>query len=182
MKDIVTLRANLPQSALHVVPSGKDAGPATIRRPLFLAEHHLKMGLVEKWSTWIVENMNGIWVDARNDCYEFIDWTSEKAKWEVTKLDVQLACEWTRREWLLVMSLSKLEGILHRRMEECINIVKEQQLEEWMQSEFAVGQRKRLEKEREQVKERMEKKMKDSAKLAEEKGRAWRDQQGFSPR
>ncbi len=59
---------------------------------------------------------------------------------------MQLAFEWTRREWSLVVSSSGLEGILHRRKEECINqIVEERENRpsgEWMQSKFVVGRRK----------------------------------------
>ena len=172
--------------------------PATIRKPLSLMEHdriylqqgyehHLKTQLVEKWSRWIVGNMNRIRVDALNDCHHALtDRTSEKAKWELTELDMQLAFERTRREWSLVVSSSELEGILHRRKEDCINqIVKEREngpLGEWMQSEFVVGRRKRLQKEREQAKERMENAMKMRAEHAEADGRAWRNQGDFSPK
>jgi len=175
-----------------------DESPTTNRRPLSLTEHdklylqrgyehHLKTRLVEKWSGWIVGDMDEIRIDARNDCYHALtDRTSEKAKWELTELDMQLAFEWTRREWLVVMSSSKLEGLLHQRNKESINqIVKEREngsLEEWMQSEFVVGWQKRLEKEREQAKERMEEVMKVSVERAEAEGRAWRDQDKFSPK
>jgi len=172
-----------------------DESP-TIREPLSLTEHdklylqrgyehHLKTGLVEKWSGWIVNNMDEIRVDAPSDCYHALtDRTSEKAKWELTELDMQLGFEWARREWSLVVSSSELEGTLHQRNKESINqIVKEREngpLEEWMQSEFVVGRQKRLEKERKQAKERMEKAMKDSAERAEAEGWAWRDQSEFS--
>ncbi len=150
-------------------------------------EHHLKTKLVKNWREWIVINMNRIRDDARNDCYHTLtDQTSEKAKWELTELDMQLGFEWTRREWSLVVSSSELEGILHQRKEECINqIVEEQQngsLGEWMQSEFVAGRQKRLEKERDQAKERMENAMKISAERAEAEGRAWKDQGDFSPK
>ncbi len=169
----------------------------TIRKPLSLTEHdklylqrgyehHLKTKLVEKWSRCIVGNMNSIRSDAQYDCYHALtDRTSEKAKWELTELDMQLAFEWTRREWSLVVSSSELECILHRRKEECINqIVKEREngpLGEWMHSEFVVGRQKRLEKEREQARERMKEETKVSAERAESEGRAWGVQEIFSP-
>ena len=77
---------------------------------------------------------------------------------------------------MLVVSSSELEGIFHRRNEEYINRIAEERqngsLREWMQSEFGVGQRKRLEKEREQAKERMKEETKVSAERAEAEGRA----------
>ncbi len=131
--------------------------------------------------------MDSVRVDALNDCHHALtDRTSEKAKWELTELDMQLAFEWTRREWSLIVSSSELEGILHQRNEGCIDqIVDERQngsLGEWVQSEFVVGQRKRLEKEREQAEQRMENAMKVGAERAEAEGRVWRDQQYFSPK
>ncbi len=82
-----------------------DQSPAAIRKPLSLTEHdklyqqrgyecHLKTKLVEKWSTWIVENMDGIRRDALNDCHHMLtDRTSDKTKWELTELDTRLAPE-----------------------------------------------------------------------------------------
>jgi hypothetical protein len=130
--------------------------------------------------------MDSIRNDARNDCHQALaDETSETAKWELTELDTQLAWEWTRRELSLVTSSITLEGILGRRMEKCIDEVAEErgdrQLKEWMQSEFEIGQRKRLEKERAETKERMEKAMKAANERAEREGRRWRDQGSFNP-
>ena len=77
-----------------------DQRVATIRKPLPLTEHDksylqrdLKTKLVEKWGTWIVRvNMKYTRDEARNDCYHALaDQTSEKAKWELTELDMQLA-------------------------------------------------------------------------------------------
>jgi hypothetical protein len=95
--------------------------------------------------------MNNLWSDARNDCHHALaDAASDKAKWELTELDSQLALEWTRRELALVVSSITLEGILRQRMEKCVNTIAEdrgdQRLKEWMSSEFVVGQRERLEK------------------------------------
>ena len=81
-------------------------------------------------------------------------------------MDMQLAFEWMRREWSLIVLLSEMEGILHQRKEECIDQIVEERgngpLKEWMQSEFKVGWLKRLEKKMEQAKERMEKGLKPS--------------------
>jgi len=173
--------------------------PASIPKPLSLMkhdrlylqqgyEHHLKTKLVKNWSRWIIDNIDSIKSDAQNDCHHaLVDRTSDKAKWELIELDRQLASEWTRREWSLLISSLDLEDVLYQRMEECVKqiVTKEQneQLKEWMRSEFAVGQQKRLEKERGHVKERMAKEMKISAECAETEGRAWRDQYGnFSPK
>src|SRR6266511_2809594 len=64
-------------------------------------------------------------------------------------------------------------------MEKCIGQIMDEreneQLKRWMGSEFEVGRRKRLEKEREQAKERVEKEMKISAEHAEREGREWRE-------
>lgn len=132
-------------------------------------EHHLKTELIENWTEWIVEDMRIIRLDAQND-----------------ELDSQLAWEWTRRELSLVVSSIKLESILKWRMEECLNKVAEERkngrLKEWMWSEFVIGQRKRLEKEREQTKERMEREMKGASERAEREGRPWKDQEPFHPR
>ena len=177
----------------------KDQSPPTIRKPLSLTEHdelYLSRGdehdqktkLIENWSTWIVENMAHIREDAQNDCHHTLaDRNSHEAKWELTELDMQVAVEWTRREWSIVASSFELEGILHRRnLQECFEkVVRErpnERLKGWMQSEFAIGRRKRLEKEREQAKERMEKEMMASAGRGEAEGRAWRDQEDFSPK
>ncbi len=122
--------ASLPRkwNLLPKHTESNDQHPATIRKPLSLTEHdklylqrgyehHLKMKLVEKWSTWIVDNMDSIRIDARNDCHHALtDRTSDKAKWELTELDMQVASEWTRREWSLVVSSFELEGILHQHM------------------------------------------------------------------
>ncbi|KDR65859.1 hypothetical protein GALMADRAFT_1217114 [Galerina marginata CBS 339.88] len=124
--------------------------------------------------------------DAQYDCHRALaDATSEQAKWELTELDCQLAWEWTRRELSLIMSSTALEDILRRRMEVCINKVTKAQengrLEAWMRNEFDVGQRKRLEEEREQQKERMEKEMKGASERAERGVRPWSDQGRFAP-
>jgi len=165
-------------------------------------EHHLKTALIENWSEWIVQDMDGICSEARNDRHHALaDPVSERATWELTELDIQLAWEWTRRELSLLASSITLEGILDRRMKECIDKVvsqdgagnaterkavtaKEQEnrrLKKWMQSEFVVGQQKRLEKERGQMKERMEKGMKAASERAESEGHLWRDQGRSNP-
>ena len=130
--------------------------------------------------------MHGIRRNARNDCHHALpDAGTEKATWELTELDTQLAWEWTWRELSLLTSSITLEGILHQRMEKCIDEVAEERgnrrLKKWMQSEFMIGRRKRLEKEREQMKERMEKEMKAARERAETEGRLWRDQWDFDP-
>jgi hypothetical protein len=149
--------------------------------------------------------MSNIRSDARNDCHHALaDAASDKAKWELTELDSQLMWVWTRRELSLVVSSVKLEGILRRRMEECIakvtkeresgrlnermrsiyNVSEErenQRLKEWMNSEFVVERRKRLGKEWRQTRERMEKEMKGASERAEREGRLWRDQGPFDP-
>ena len=135
----------------------------------------------------IVNDMSGIRRDARIDCHHALtDATSDKAKWELTELDTQLAWEWTRRELYLLVSSITIEGFLHRRMKECIaTITKEQgngQLKEWMWAEFLIGQQKRLEKERGKRKERMEKEMKAASEHAEREGQLWRDQGWLSPK
>ncbi len=175
-----------------------DQSPAITRKALSLTEHDelylsrgdehdLKTKLIENWSTWVVKNMAYMREDAQNDCHHTLaDRTSKKAKWELTELDMQVAFEWTRREWSIVVSSLELEDIIHQRnLKECFDkIVEERQnerLKEWMQSEFAIGRRKRLEKEREQAKERMEKEMMASAERGEAEGRAWRNQEDFSP-
>ena len=124
--------------------------------------------------------------DARNDCHHALaDSASDKAKWELTELDSQLAWEWTRREMSLAVSSITLEGILHRRMEDCIDKIakgwRNQRLKEWMWSEFIIGQRKRLDQENGQRKERMEGEMKAASEWAEREGRLWRDQGEFNP-
>ena len=165
-------------------------------------EHHLKTALIENWSEWIVQDMDGIRSEARNDCHHALaDPVSERAKWELTELDMQLAWEWTRRELSLLASSIALEGILDRRMKECIDKVVSQdgaanategkavtaeeqenrRLKKWMQSEFVIGQQKRLEKERGKTKERMEKGMKAASERAESEGRLWRDQGRSNP-
>jgi len=155
--------------------------------------------------------MDGIRPEAWKECHQALaDPDSERAKWELTEFDKQLAREWTRRGLSLAASSITLEGILHRRMKECIDkvasrdaagnapkstapslsapvnatkgkaVAAEEQgsrrLKEWMQSEFVIGQRKRLEKEREKTEERMEKEMKAASERAESGGRLWRDQ------
>jgi len=130
--------------------------------------------------------MNNIRSDARNDCHHALaDAASDKAKWELTELDSQLALEWTRRELALVVSSITLEGILRRRMEKCVNTIAEergnQRLKEWMSSEFVIGQRKRLEKDKGQARERVEKEMKVASERAEREGRLWRKQGFFDP-
>ena len=160
--------------------------------------------------------MDGIRPEAWKACHQALaDPNSERAKWELTEFDKQLAREWTRRELSLAASSITLEGILHRRMKECIDkvasrdaagntpkstapsssalvnategkaVTAEEQgsrrLKEWMQSEFVIGQRKRLEKEREKTGERMEKEMKAASERAESGGRLWRDQGLFNP-
>jgi hypothetical protein len=130
--------------------------------------------------------MASIQIEAQFDCHHALaDKASEKAKWELTELDTHLAWEWTRRELSLVASSITLEGILRRRMEKCADQVAEERgnrrLKEWMQSEFVIGQRKRLEKERGEMKERMEEEMKAASERAEGEGRLWRDQWPFYP-
>lgn len=160
--------------------------------------------------------MDDIRPEAWKACHQALaDPNSERAKWELTEFDKQLAREWTRRELSLAASSITLEGILHRRMKECIDkvasrdaagntpkstapsssalvnategkaVTAEEQgsrrLKEWMQSEFVIGQRKRLEKEREKTGERMEKEMKAASERAESGGRLWRDQGLFNP-
>jgi hypothetical protein len=130
--------------------------------------------------------MGSIRSDTRNDClHALADEASKKAKWELTELDIQLAWEWTRRELSLVASSITLEGILHRRMEKCIDEVAEERgntrLKEWMLSEFVVGQRKRLEKERGEMKARMEEEMKAARGRAEREGQLLMDQWPFYP-
>lgn len=129
--------------------------------------------------------MQDIKLDARNDCYHALaDAASEKAKWELSELDFQIAWEWTRRELSLIVSSIKLEGILRRRMEECSATVAEKredgQLKEWMRSEFVIGQRQRLEKEKGEAKERMEKARKSASERAEKEGRQWWDQGSYT--
>jgi len=179
-------------------------------------EHRLKTELIKNWGGWIVKDMDSIRSEARNDCHHpLADPVSERAGWELTELDTQLAWEWTRRELSLITSSIRLEDVLDRRMKECIdkvvsrdeagndpkstapspsstvNVTKgkavtaeeqgNKQLKEWMQFEFAIGRRKRLEKERGQTKERMEKEMKAASERAEKGGRLWRDQEMFNP-
>ena len=124
--------------------------------------------------------------DARNDCHHALaDPASNEAKWELTELDSQLAWEWTRREVSLAVSSITLEGVLHRRMEDCIDKVAKgwgnQRLNEWMWSEFVIGQRKRLKEENWQRKERMEGEMRAASEWAEREGRLWREQGQFNP-
>jgi hypothetical protein len=194
-----------------------ESSSLTERDQSYLArghEHHLKTELIEKWGGWIVRDMDGIRPEAWKDCHQALaDPDNERAKWELNEFDKQLAREWTRRELSLAVSSITLEGILDRRMKECIDkvasrdaagnapkstapsssapvnatkgkaVATEEQgsrrLKEWMQSEFVIGQRKRLEKEREKALERMEKEMKAASERAKSGGRLWRDQ-GFS--
>ncbi|KDR69085.1 hypothetical protein GALMADRAFT_145807 [Galerina marginata CBS 339.88] len=83
------------------------------------------------------------------------------------------------------MSSTALEHIFHQRMEVCINKVASERgnkrLKAWMWSEFAIGQRKRLEDEKAQAKERMEKEMKGASEHAEKEGWLWKDQKNFTP-
>jgi hypothetical protein len=199
--DLRSVKTALISRKWNLLPKpaeANDESPATIRTHLSLTEHdkmylqrgyehHLKTKLVENWGRWIVNNMDRIGVDAQNDCHHALtNRTSDKAKRELTELDMQLAFEWTKREWSLVVSSSKLEGILHQRNKECINqIVEERQnglLGEWMLSEFAVERRRRLEKEREQAKERMETGMKVGAERAKAEVRVWRDRLRLCPK
>ena len=176
-----------------------DQSPISMPKPLSLTahdklylqrgyEHYLKTKLVANWSRWIFIGLGSIRYDARFDCHHALtDRTSDKAKWELIELDRQLASEWARREWSLLVSSFELEDILHQRMEECVKQV----VTEWendrlgvrLRSEFRVERRKRLKKEREEAKERMDKEMKNNAERAEAEGRAWRDHSGdFSPK
>lgn len=146
-------------------------------------EHILWVNLASKWRDWVVEYMNVLRDDARNDCHHaLVDPTSEKAEWELTELDVQLAWEWTRRELMFIHLSAKLEDILHRRMEECVAKLEEggkKHLRDWLWSEFWIGQRKRVEREREQAKARMIEEQKAAAGRAEREGRPWKDGVAF---
>lgn len=142
-------------------------------------EHEMKNKLVGIWSRWIREDMTQLLTDARNDCHEALAVpNSEKAKWESTELDCLAAWEWTRREQGLLVSSMAVEAILYRRMEGCISKIhserKDDRLRDWMKSEFHVGQRMRLEKERQEAKERMEGTMRNASDRAERKGRSWK--------
>jgi hypothetical protein len=150
-------------------------------------EHRLKTELITKWSRWIVEDMNSIRsAAAQNDCHHTLaDAASNEARWELTTLDTMLAWEWTRRELLLLVFSIKLEDKLHKRREECIEKVAEERRngrsKEWIRSELKIGRQKRLEGEREKMKERMEKEMKAASERAEREGRPWIDQRDYSP-
>ena len=191
--------AQLPRKWNLLPKRAESNDQSPVSRPLSLtehdklylrrgSEHYLKTKLVANWSSWIVTGLESMRSDVKWDCHHALtNLTSDKAKWELTELERQLAFEWARREWSLLVSSFDLEDILHRRMEEFVKQVVEKRQNErlgvrlW--SEFGVEQRKRLEKEREDVKERMEKEMKISAERAEREGWAWRDQsRNFSPK
>ncbi|KDR66038.1 hypothetical protein GALMADRAFT_148204 [Galerina marginata CBS 339.88] len=147
-------------------------------------EHHLKAELIENWGEWILKDNRGLRSDALHDCYyAAADTALEKAKFdlEIEQLDAQLTWEWTRREMLLLCSSSKLEVILERPMGECIikvaNGSGNERLKEWMWSEFVSGRRKRLEKERKEMKQRVESEMKAEAERAKLGGRVWEEQE-----
>ncbi|KDR71527.1 hypothetical protein GALMADRAFT_253848 [Galerina marginata CBS 339.88] len=181
---------NFLSTSFEEKKSSKQDLEPTKRDLLYLGrgyEHQLKTELIRMWSRWIVSDLGSMWWDALYDCQHVsADAASEKAKLELTELDFQLARECTSRELFLVSSSTKIEGVLERRMKECM-IVEDREnggLKEWMLSEFWIGRTKRLEKERRQAKDRMEKTMKDASERAEREGRPWSDRElePFSPR
>lgn len=143
-------------------------------------EHHLKSELVATWSGWIETDMRNIRAHTRLDCHEVLkDDTSEKARWELTELDVQLVWGWARRELVILMMSVELEDILRVKMEACISEVtrvrRERQMGVWMLSDMESGRGKRLEQEREGAKKRMERAMREASQQADKEGRSWQD-------
>ena len=124
-------------------------------------EHHLKTKLMQNWGKWISDNMEAIRRDALIDCqYAPADLTSEEAQGELLILEGQLFQEAIVREFKLLESSMRLEEILYSRSKSYMQAVvrerKDEELEERLSSEFAIGRKKRLDSEFEGVKARLD--------------------------
>ena len=105
-------------------------------------EHCLKTELMEKWGRWITIN-----IDEMREAV-LIDTLANWGVGEQFALEGQLWKERIYRELQLLESSMKLEEILYSHSKDygqvIVNDHKDKELEEWLSSEFVIGQKKRL--------------------------------------
>ncbi|KAH9477064.1 hypothetical protein JR316_0010980 [Psilocybe cubensis] len=159
--------------------------PLSERDQLYLDrgyEHSLKSELIDNLGHSIVKNMKQLHMEAW-DYFPHHQWKldSEKITWEGTEWDLQRAWECLKRELAVLKASVKLEEVLRGKMVAFCAQQEQEHLREWALTQFTIGRRKRLERERDQARERMNREMNSAEGLAEEYGRPWNQQGIFNP-